>query len=70
MTPQLEQILNKKYRYVGCSSDFCDDAWIVSDNEVLYYDLETFTFYLLKVTDSFRILCEIELEENAIAKYV
>ena len=64
MTPQLENLLNKKYRYVGCSADFCDDAWIISDNEVLYFDLETFAFYLLKVTNYFRILCEIAINES------
>lgn len=63
MNPQLENLLNKSYRYVGCSADFCDDAWLLSDNTVLYFDLEVFNFYLLKVTSCFRILCEIAICE-------
>lgn len=70
MTQQLENLLNKKYRYVGCSANFCDDAWLVSDNEVLYFDLETFTFYILKVSSCFRILCEIEITESEAQRYV
>mgnify|MGYP003109620797 CR=1 FL=1 len=70
MTQILEKILNKKYRYVGCSASFCDDAWLISDNEVLYYDLEFFTWHLLKVSTSFRIFCEIEISESEVQRYV
>ena len=66
----MEHLLSKKYRYVGCSSDFCDDAWLISDNEVLYYDLEFFTWHLLKVSTHFRILCEIEISEEEAQQYV
>ena len=66
----MEHLLNKKYRYVGCSSDFCDDAWIITEHEVLYYDLEVCTWYILKVSSSMRILCELEITEEEVQGYV
>lgn len=39
----IESILNRKYEFVGCSSNFCESAWIVEESEELQL---TFVLYM------------------------
>lgn len=60
-TARIMKSLNRIFSYIGCSSDWSDDAWKISDSHVLVFDEDRYTedgqFVLLHLSGEYNEDC-------------